>query len=247
MCSRPEPVIPAMPTISPAPTIRSTPLTVPPDRPRISSSGVVSSIASVAVPSSIWWPTISSIKLGVPSSLTGAVVTLRPSRSTVTRSASSNTSSRWCETYRIETPRSLRRWTTSNRRLTSSPGRVAVGSSRTSRLAPSSQPTRARAIATAVRCDGASVDTGALTSMWLMPRRSSASRARRVSSRQRMRRPRPVRYPAPNAMFSTALTRPTNPRSWWTKRMPASAAAWPSPSVSGVPSTQASPAPGSGW
>ena len=51
---------------------------------------------------------------------------------------------------------------TSKSRFTSSPGSVAVGSSSTSSVAPFSQPTRARAIATAVRCAGGKVVDGSL-------------------------------------------------------------------------------------
>ncbi|MEZ5258975.1 MAG: hypothetical protein R2705_19435 [Ilumatobacteraceae bacterium] len=48
-CSRPDPVIPAMPTTSPGETSKSTPCTLPPSSPRILRIGEAPSNTSVAL------------------------------------------------------------------------------------------------------------------------------------------------------------------------------------------------------
>ena len=102
--SRPDPVMPATPTISPARTAKSSPRIRPPagGGPAGPHSRSPSPwAAGCRVPASgtrAEWPTISSVSRRWSTSPLGTDAATRPSRRTVIRSAMSRTSPRWCET-----------------------------------------------------------------------------------------------------------------------------------------------------
>ena len=134
--SRPEPVMPAMPTISPACTWRSDP--VAQDVREWPGSGRRGAPARARPPDVVLdvlqRPADDDFDQRRPRSArsTGRVVTSFPSRSTVTESDSPNTSSKWCDTNTTAMPDSAIRRVSWNSRSASAAGRFAVGSSRTS-------------------------------------------------------------------------------------------------------------------
>ena len=97
---RPEPMPPVTARISPARTRRPTPRSPgflwASTTSRIVSDGGLSRWATSSV--SGLWPSSSSTSRSMSRPSSGCVVTWRPSRRTVTVSASSKISSRWCET-----------------------------------------------------------------------------------------------------------------------------------------------------
>ena len=180
------------------------------------------------------------IRSAVESSLVFAVTTCRPSRNTVARSHSANTSSsRWL-TNMIATPRSRRRRTIVNSRSTSWADSDAVGSSRIRARASTD-----RALAISISCWSA-MDrprTGAPTSNSTSSSANSAWAALRMA-RQLMEPARPEGA-WPMNTFSATLRSGNRRGSWWTTAMPR-ARDWAGPWMrAGVPSRRMVPA--SGW
>ena len=96
---RPAPTSPARPTISPRLTVRLTSLTPASrdDRPSTSSTGTPMATSRFGKTEATSRPTISLISAAASTAAMAWVPTVRPSRSTVTRSASRGSSSRRCE------------------------------------------------------------------------------------------------------------------------------------------------------
>ncbi len=243
---RPDPTSPASPTISPAPTSRSMSAKSPSaESPRAESAGrppvdVDSLPSSARVSSSSSRPTIMWISFPRVSSSVAASPTLRPSRSTDMRSASSKTSSIRCETKIVDTPSSRSFRTTAKRDSTSSSVRELVGSSRISRRASIDS---ARAISTICCRSGRSRRTGSDGSS-SSPSRSMAARARVRVVFQSTRPPRRA-IRCPRKMFSAIERSGASVVSCVTVAMP-----WRSASV-GVRNDVGRPAnwidPASGW
>ena len=167
---RPLPMSPAIPTTSPARTLRSMFLNFPSEVSPCSSRTVSPRTAadrSYRSPSAR--PTMSFTISSSVTSDVRRVSTKAPSRSTVRRSEILKISSRRWPTNIIATPCSLRRSITSNRRSTSAVVRAAVGSSRIRTFASE---TRALAISTSCCSDTRREPTGIVTG------RSSPSWAR---------------------------------------------------------------------
>lgn len=239
--SRPEPVSPAMPTISPGATSKETSRSVPSPRPRTSRTGSALASSPTGGGSSSRHPSSTSISTSRERSMspTAEVPTILPSRSTVTRSAIRKTSSRWWVTNRMATPARAVARIISNSRSTSSAGRDAVGSSSTSTRAGCAGSGRiARATAAPVRSAAPrsrSSDRGSTE----LPTRASCSVASRTAARRRIV-PSRVAYPAPRARLSSTDASPISPRSWCTKRQPARYERSPAPKSSGLPATRTS-------
>ena len=92
--SKPDPIRPVRPTISPRLTVRSSPWTCPADRPRTDAAASSCAWLFTLLWVTRWRPSISRVRPASSVSLVGMPVsTICPSRSTVTRSVASMISS----------------------------------------------------------------------------------------------------------------------------------------------------------
>ena len=207
---RPAPTRPASATISPPRTLKltseKTPYRV---RPRTSSTTWRASAASFGYSCDTSRPTIRRTRRSTSSSSAGSVQTQRPSRITVIRWQSANTSSNRWEMNRIAVPacRSVR--TTANSRSTSTGDRAAVGSSMTSTLA-----SKESALAISTSCWSA-MDrprAGRSGSRCMPSRANSSTVCRRIAARS-MRRSR-RRGCRPMKMFSATDRSANRVGSW---------------------------------
>ena len=212
--SRPEPMRPATPTISPACAFSETPRSVKPKRFSASSTTRPCSVMARLRPNERSRPTMSCTKSLASSVFTSwPDATTFPSRKTVTLSAKSSTSSSMWLTKMTPTPRLATRRTSRKRASTSPRLRAAVGSSKMSRPGLSKfQSCNARTIATAARSPEVS-DASGLRTSGASPKRRSSSWQRRASARHLIRPPKPVSYPRPRPRFSIAESVGTRPRS----------------------------------
>ena len=179
---RPDPSSPPMPRISPRRRSKLTPcrtrrqprgLTVSSVRSRTDSTGAPSAAMSSRWVGTKFRPTIAEMIAFDESLSIGAVRTRRPSRSTVTRSASATTSSMRCEVKMIATPAAASWRTTLNSVSHSDVDSAEVGSS-IIRIRASSD--SALAISTSCCSPTRSSATRLCGSMSMPSRRSSAVR-----------------------------------------------------------------------
>ena len=213
---RPAPSSPMRPTTSPACRVKETSANSPARLAcRTSSTGGRSAGGRAVTRCSMLSPVISSARRRSSISAAGKVPTLRPSRSTVTRSAISTTSSRRWLTKTTATPWAFSRRIAASRKPTSCRVSEAVGSSMNRMRALAARP---RQIATIWRCATGSVPTG-----------------RRAADRRRAGRAPPAppgasprsgggRSGAPSsrsiAMFSSTVRFGNSDRSWKMTCMP---------------------------
>ena len=186
---RPAPSRPMRPRISPSWMVKETSSNSPARlAPFTSSTRLLPDVGRADSVCSRLSPVISSDSRLSSISAAGKVPTLRPSRSTVTRSAISTTSSsRWL-TKTMLTPCSLSRRTVASSRSTSRRVSDAVGSSMNRMRALAASP---RQMATIWRCATGSLPTGASRGSWASSRASAAFAASRICfSRGRLERRR---------------------------------------------------------
>ena len=170
----------------------------------------------------------------------GIVTTWRPSRKTVARSHSANTSSRRWLTNRTDTPRSRSRRTIVNRRSTSCADSDAVGSSRMRTRASSE-----RDLAISMSCWSAieRPRTGAPTSTCTSSSRNRPSARRRVAPQSM--EPRRPDGACPMNTFSATVRSGKRRGSWCTTAIP-SEREWAGPWI-WVASPSSPIVPLSGW
>ena len=189
---RPEPIRPATPRISPRDRLNEMSRAAAAVRFLTSSVGRWSVIAGGgAKTQDTGFPTIRSTRRSSSSPSALWVPALRPSRSAVTRSATSRTSFRWWVTKTIPWPSLAYCRRRSSRSPTSCAGRAAVGSSRIRSPSARLERPRARAMATWVRAVAVSCRSG-VSGLAGMSNRSIRSRACFRTARQRMWPPTPV-------------------------------------------------------
>ena len=183
-------------------------------------------------------PIIARASPGASTSARAAASTVRPRRSTVTRSATRRISSSLCPISSTVRPARASARRTSNSQSTSCGPSIVEGSSRMR-----TRGSRYSAFRISTRClapterpaTGASGSTGSPVTC-----SSSASRSRTRSSRSR--RPLPSRVPS--ATFSATVRLGTSVKCWWTMPMPAATASRALRHRLRSPSTRTSPASG---
>ena len=178
---RPEPSRPTTPRTSPLRKVKLTSANSPRrDRPVTSSSGSAADMSRATIGCSISTPVISLTMRRWSTSATGQVPTLRPSRSTVTRSAIFTTSSSRWETKTTVMPSALSLVTMEKSRSTSARLSEEVGSSMNRSRARCASP---RAMATIWRSATLRSETDAVRSRSKSRRCSTLRATSRILAR----------------------------------------------------------------
>ncbi len=246
----PLPSTPAMPTISPRATSSVTPSTATSPRTpaaRAASTRATTSPAAPAMPrsrargpdrSGASSPTMARTSSGTERSATGPERTVRPSLSTVTRSATPSTSSSLCATRTTARPSDASSRRSAKRPPVSAGVRTAVGSSSTRIRGSRRSALRisARWRSPTPRCSTAR--SSGTESPVRSTSRSASARTRARSSLE----PEPWRRPS--ARLSRTLRRGTSVKCWCTSAIPCAQASRGEASAASAPPTVIRPASG---